>query len=85
MNKRCRMKKLPFQICTDGILEARNNGTKYNYIIFQFNEMCHAVVYPWEPTEELCVGDLYECLDACNKHYNAALMISNLEPFAMIM
>lgn len=75
------MRKLPFTICADdGMLEARDTGTKYHYNIFQLGGLCRAVVYPWEPTEELCVGDLYECLDACNKHYNAALMISDLEP-----
>lgn len=76
------MKKLPFIICAnDGMLEARDNGTKYNYTIFQLDELCRAVVYPWEPTEEeLCVGDLYECLDACNRHYMEALMHQKLEP-----
>lgn len=75
---RCEMKKLSFIIwADDGILEARDNGTKYHYTIFQVNELCRAVVWPWEPTEVLCEGDLYECLDACNKHYTAALAEAN--------
>lgn len=61
-----------FMVPHDSMLEAKGEGTRYSYIIFGFeNGMFRATV---NPSEEyvLLEGDLYQCLDVCNKHYTEA-------------
>ena len=57
------------------VLEARDNGTSYNYQIYQTCEddmTFYASIY--NTFENLCSGTLYECLDACNEHHFKALL-----------
>jgi hypothetical protein len=59
--------KLRFEMY-DGVLEARESGRMYT--IHQKNDVeYHATMWSRPANyDDLSSGDLYECLDACNKH-----------------
>lgn len=55
--------KLDFKISADGLLEAIKHNRIYR--IFPLNDKYNATI---NNEDVLLLGDLYECLDACNQH-----------------
>ena len=57
--------KLNFTIAShDAMLEAVDSKSNKLYIIYQLNNECEATV----AGQHLVFGDLYECLDVCNRY-----------------
>ena len=70
--------KLKFMIAPyDGMLEAREGGVFYT--IYQYDDKC---VANWGSVSgehgNILMGDLYECLDACNDHWRSRQLVQDV-------